>query len=178
MNTPELLFKQLQKLRAGEFAHINGSLIDHLKGTAELLKAWGNRDVLCNAGLYHVVYGTDGYDQPLVTLTMRHQVANLIGKEAEEIVYLYGACDRDAFYPRIGTNMQLTYPDRFTGKSFEIQRSVLRDLCELILANELEIAKNNESFREQYGKQLSELFERMRGLVSDAGFECYRKVLG
>lgn len=178
MNTPELLFKRLQELQAGEFAHLNGPLIDHLKGTADLLTAWGNRDVLCNAGLYHAAYGTDGYSQSLVDLTTRPRIADLIGTEAEEIVYLYGACDRKAFYPRIGTDLQLTFSDRFTGKSFGISHSILRDLCELTLANELEIAENSESFRAQYGKSLSGLFENMRGLVSDAGFAFFRKVLG
>ncbi len=88
MTASELLFKRLQELGAGEFVHLNGSLIEHLKGTADLLKAWGNREELCKAGLYHAVYGTDGYDESLVDLSMRHQVKNLIGTETEEIVYL------------------------------------------------------------------------------------------
>ena len=178
MTTPELLFQRLQELGAGEFAHLNGSLIEHLKGTADLLKSWGNREALCNAGLYHAVYGTDGYDESLVGLTMRQQIAGFIGTEAEGITYLYGACDRKAFYPRIGTSSQLTYSDRFTQKSFEIPQTTLKDLCELILANELEIAKNSEPFRKEYGAQLSQLFEQMRGLVSDHGFRFYKEVLG
>ena len=125
MTTPELLFQRLQELGAGEFVHLNGSLIEHLKGAADLLKSWGNREALCNAGLYHAVYGTDGYDESLVVLTMRQQIAGLIGTEAEGITYLYGACDRQAFYPRIGTSSQLTYSDRFTQKSFEIPHTTL-----------------------------------------------------
>lgn len=147
-------------------------------GTADLLKAWGNREALYKAGLYHAVYGTDGYDESLVALAMRDEVKNLIGTEAEEIVYLYGACDRNLCYARIGTPAQLIYSDRFTTKSFEITYSTLKDLCELILANELEIARNSESFRNEYGRRLSGLFERMHGLISDQGFAFYKKVLG
>jgi len=178
MNTPEVLFQRLQELGAGEFGHINGSLIEHLNGTAELLKAWGNRNALCTAGLYHAVYGTDGYEASLIDHTMRQQVADLIGAEAEEITYLYGACDRDAFYPRIGTASQLNYSDRFTRKSFEISHPALKDLCELILANELEIASHSESFRQEYGELLRTLFDRMRGLVSEQGFGFYKTILG
>lgn len=178
MTAPELLFERLHELGVGEFVHLNGSLIEHLKGTADLLKAWGNREALCNAGLYHAVYGTDGYDQSLVGLAMRPQVASLIGAEAEEITYLYGACDRNAFYPRIGTTSQLIYSNRFTRKSFEIRYSALKDLCELVLANELEIARNSESFRKEHGERLGRLFEQMRGLVSDRGFKFYNEVLG
>lgn len=55
---------------------------------------WGAHDVLCKAGLYHVAYGTDGYSKTLVSLEQRGQIKALIGAVAEEIVYVYCACER------------------------------------------------------------------------------------
>lgn len=177
MNRSTELFAQLQALGAGEFEHLNGSLAAHLRGTESLLISWGAGEILATAGLYHAVYGTDGYSPSLTGLEMRQKIVELIGVDAEQLAYLYGACDRRVFYPRIGTEMQLSFADRFTNTEYPIIQTQLVDLCELILANELEIAAGNAQFRSKYGPHLSKLFERMRSLVSKAGFQAYRKLL-
>lgn len=178
MHTPEILFAKLQAMGAGEFAHLNGSLSSHLKGTESLLRSWGASEVVCIAGLYHAVYGTDGFNPSLTGLNSRPQIVNLVGAEAEELTYLYGACDRAVFYPRIGGESQLLLADRFQTSEYAISLEQLKNLCELILANELEIAANSVEFKAAYGPRLSLLFERMRGLVSEAGFNTFRRVLG
>lgn len=175
----DTLFAALQALGAGEFAHLNGSLATHLRGTESLLAQWGARPALCAAGLYHAVYGTDGYQQPVVALALRPRIAELIGDEAEALAYLYGAANRSAFYPCIGTATQLRFSDRFTGKDATLMHAQLADLCELIVANELEIAQHSESFRKQYGEALCELFDRMAAakLITEAATQAYRATL-
>jgi hypothetical protein len=177
MKTTDELFAHLQTLGAGELQHLNGSLVAHLRGTEALLRSWGANESLCVAGLYHAVYGTDGYNPALTLLDGRKSIAALIGTTAEELAYLYGACNRNVFYPRIGTEAQLRFADRFTNTEYAIEASQLTSLCELILANELEIASNSAEFRAKYGAALSKLFERMSGLVSEAGFQAYRSIL-
>jgi hypothetical protein len=124
------------------------------------------------------VYGTDGYNPSLTGLNTRPQIADLIGAEAEELAYLYGACNRAVFYPRIGGESQLLFVDRFRSSEYGISIEQLKNLCELILANELEIASQSDEFKNAYGERLARLFERMRGLVSEPGFNTFRKVLG
>ena len=177
MTQSEYLFSELQALGAGEFEHLNGSLAAHLRGTESLLREWGAHEAICIAGLYHAVYGTDGYNPALVGIAMRGRIASLLGNAAEELAYLYGACNRRVYYPRIGTGSQLLFTDRFTGTEYEISNEQLRDLCELILSNELEIAQGSAEFRDKHGANLRKLFERMEGLVSEAGFKTFRKVL-
>jgi hypothetical protein len=177
MSHVDAVFIELQALGAGEFKHFNGSLATHLRGTESLLRQWSAREALCLAGLYHAVYGTDGYAPSLVSIGVRSHVSTLIGKEAEEITYLYCACDRRAFYPRIGTVSQCLFADRFTGTEYEISAQQVSDLCELIVANELDIAKDNEEFRTKHSKTLSELFGRMDGLASAAALQAYKSVL-
>ncbi|MEC5386544.1 hypothetical protein VVD49_12470 [Uliginosibacterium sp. H3] len=168
----------LEELGAGAITHMHGPLAEHLRGTAQLLRAWGNREALCRAGLYHAVYGTDGFDQSLIDLNLRSRISAVIGEEAETLAYLYCACDRKKFYPRIGTQQQLTFCDRFTNGEYAISESQLRDLCELTLANELELAEADADFRAQYGASLAQLFERMRPWVSSTGFETCNRLLG
>lgn len=177
MNSIDQLFSKLQSLGAGEFAHLNGSLSMHLRGTEALLREWGAADVVCVAGLYHAVYGTAGYNPALTSLAGRKNIAELIGAEAESLAYLFGACNRRVFYPRIGTDSQLMFADRFTNAEYEIGFLQLTQLCEITLANELEIASNSPEFKAQHGLYFSQLFERMSGLVSKAGFRAYRTIL-
>lgn len=177
-NNPDALFRQLQVLGAGEFAHFDGSLADHLRGTERLLRSWGASDAVCVAGLYHAAYGTDGYAPALASIDRRRDIAALIGVEAEALAYLYGACDREVFHPRIGTQSQLVFCDRFSRAEYEISPIHLAQFCELTVANELEIAGRNANYREKHRTSLLALFERMSGLVSPAAFDAGKAMLG
>src|SRR6185437_14963348 len=128
VSAPELALRQLQTLGADAFAHVNGSLAVHLRGTEALLRRWGNRDAVCLGGLYHAVYGTDRITGSLADLGMRGAIAEVIGAEAESLAYLYGACARETFHPRIGTPDQLMFADRFVHCEYPIAASQLRDL--------------------------------------------------
>lgn len=176
------LFSKLQALGAGEFTHLNGSLEAHLLGVHNLLKKWDAPEKVCTAGLFHACYGTAGFAEQLFDVSLRDDVASLIGDDVEKLVYLYCACDRDTYYPRIGTPTQLMFADRFTGYEYEIELSVIKNLCELVLANELEIASHDTAesreFIAKYGDGLRELFNRMQGLVSDRAFAEFQELLG
>ena len=177
MNPVDQLFAKLQSLGAGEFAHLNGSLAMHLRGTEALLREWGAADMVCTAGLYHAVYGTDGYNPALTSLAGRKNIAELIGVEAESLAYLFGACNRSVFYPRIGTDSQHLFADRFGNSDYEISLLQLAQLCEITVANEMEIASKSPEFIALHGRYLSQLFERMSGLVSKAAVQAFRTIL-
>jgi hypothetical protein len=38
-----------------------GSFLDHLVAVEDLLRAWGCGEAVCLAGLYHSIYGTEGF---------------------------------------------------------------------------------------------------------------------
>ena len=174
MNDP---YARLIDLGADRFPHVAGSLAHHLRRTEALLRHWGNRDALCLAGLYHAVYGTEGIRGSPLGLDSRPAIAGIIGDEAEHIVYLYGACARTRFHPRIGTREQCRFADRFTMSEYSITEAALRDFCELTLANELELAISSEAFRTEYCAELVDFFDQMRGLVSAAGYATCRTTL-
>lgn len=167
----------LKDLGVGEFAHLNGKLESHLLGTYGLLMDWGCPGYVCDAGLYHAVYGT----QPLKRLGIPHKeyspsdrpgIRGIIGNESERLVYLYGACDRDFLYPQIGSP-KAVYRDRFTGKTLELPSQTLKDILEITLANELEICRSGPLFKETNRNGYVELFDRFRGLVSAQAYDCY-----
>lgn len=94
--------QRLAELDAGEFEHLDVSLIEHLSGTKNLLQQWEATIELQDAGLYHAAYGTSEFTKNLVSINQRDKVAGVIGQASEELVYQYCACDREVFFPRIG----------------------------------------------------------------------------
>src|SRR6185369_6931573 len=154
----------LKDLGVGEFAHLNGNLESHLLGTYALLLEWGDPGHICDAGLYHAVYGT----QPMERLGIPHKryspsdrpaIRKIIGRESERLVYLYAACDRDYFYPQSGSPNP-AYRDRFTGKRLRLPAETLRAILEITLANELEICLSGPLVNEEHRGGYIEFFNR------------------
>jgi hypothetical protein len=67
--------------------------LSHLGGTLRLLKTWGERDALCDAGLFHSVYGTEFFQPDRIP--ERDEVVAVIGSEAERVAWLWCAIKRD-----------------------------------------------------------------------------------
>lgn len=169
------LLKALKNLNQEELLHVNGKLISHLQNTYGYLQSWGNREALCIAGLYHAVYSTDGYAKQLIDVSHRSHIIDLIGIEAEKIIYYYAACDRNYFYARIG-NKNLFYRNRFTSQKNCLEFQLFCDLLELTFANELEIAIDNKNFKEKHRDWYTELFNRSQPYVSSKAFQAYQNV--
>jgi len=170
----------LKDLGVGEFGHLNGNLESHLLGTYKLLMDWNNHEYICDAGLYHAVYGT----QPMIKLGIPHKeyspsdrpkIRKIIGVESERLVYLYGACDRDYLYPQIGSPTSI-YRDRFTGNKLKLSSKTLKDILEITMANELEICISGPSIKENSRNYLVELFDRFIGLVSAKAYNRYNEL--
>ena len=77
------------------------TLYDHLVGTWKLLNEWKCSTEVCNAGLFHSVYGTriiDGIPRGETSLgCSRQEIEDVIGKEAEELVHIFCHSDKRDF---------------------------------------------------------------------------------
>jgi xanthine dehydrogenase iron-sulfur cluster and FAD-binding subunit A len=96
-SVPALTGERLEMLRALGFADLQHDshvpFLSHLVGTRRLLASWGERPALCDAGLFHSVYGTE-YFEPDRT-PARAAVKAIVGEEAERIAWLWCAIRRD-----------------------------------------------------------------------------------
>lgn len=89
----------LRALGFGELEHDSHvPFLSHLIGTRRLLAAWGSSPALCDAGLFHSVYGTE-YFVPDRTPS-RAEVVAIVGAEAERIAWLWCAMTRTTLDPR------------------------------------------------------------------------------
>jgi hypothetical protein len=142
---------------AADLDHPGGTLLAHLRRTRDTLAGWGARPELQLAGLAHAAYGTDGFPHGLVDLAERAVLAELVGAEAEAIVYAYGSCDR-AFTYRELPRMR----DRFTGAVTDAQPRLVGDFVDLTIANELDVLSHNEDLLLKHGAGLRNLFSAWR----------------
>ena len=159
---------QLRHIGAAQVEHRNGTLYEHLRGVWALLKDWNNPEAVCLAGLYHSVYGTGGFEQRLVSTDKRQSIIDLIGREAERFVYLFAACDRPLTHPRIGQDNPLYFHDRFSNKDYPLQTSEWRALCEIMLANELDLGQHNTAFYKKHLIHYQDLFTRFEPWLSNS----------
>jgi len=113
-------------------------LFDHLLGTRQLLVEWGARPALCDAGLFHSIYSTEHYELTAVPLTMRDEVRQLIGEEAESLVWLFCMMRREPFFLDLGKGRNPFVQHRETGEQIPLSGTQYQDLLTLLFANSLE----------------------------------------
>mgnify|MGYP001557427643 FL=1 len=166
--------EQLSRLGANRISHKNGTLLQHLEGTWSLLRDWGNPVAVCLAGLYHSVYGTGGFEQQSVPLSDRERIIKLIGTEAEQLVYLFGACDRPLTHPRIGVVQPMLFHDRFTDQDYPLEDNQWRAQCEIMLANEVDLGLHNPDFYRKHLDDYHDLFGRFKPWLSDAAMSAHQ----
>jgi hypothetical protein len=118
---------------AGKTRHSGRMLYDHLAGTHALLEAWGNSEDICNAGLFHSIYGTRRFRHQSWPLTDRETIRKFIGAEAEALAYAFCMADRKAF---LGNKPILI--DQDTWNTLWLSVEILPVLCEIEAANLIE----------------------------------------
>jgi catechol 2,3-dioxygenase-like lactoylglutathione lyase family enzyme len=151
---------------AAGIEHPGGMLLTHLRRVADQLSAWGAADEVVLAGLCHAAYGTDGFATALLPVSHRGELIEVIGAAAEQLVYVYGCCDRAATYPLLGRGAPVGFRDRFTGEVRDVDLAGVRAFLEITAANELDVFAHNETLAARHGPALLELFSRTREWLS------------
>ena len=84
------LVDYLKSIGCDKQKHGNGghrTLLDHLVGVSKMLSEQNCSDALCIAGLFHSIYGTSFFRHKMISMDDRDTIKNLIGVDAENIVY-------------------------------------------------------------------------------------------
>jgi len=84
----------LKGLGTDKLSHSGRSLLDHLIGVSNLLKENGRDEVDQAAGLFHSIYGTEYYKHSEKLEITRPEIINLIGPDAEFLVWLFCKTER------------------------------------------------------------------------------------
>lgn len=132
----DLLEEFLARCGVHDVRHSGRTLSEHLRGTEQLLRNWGQDEAVCRAGLFHSIYGTNAFVHESATLTQRVSIAALLGVRAEQLVYLFHVLHRPhALIRAIG---QGGAASRLDGQFMAINERQLLDLITIECANLLE----------------------------------------
>ena len=99
---------------------------------------WYAADEVCNAGLFHSVYGTEHIESKTIPISMRDKVRNLIGDEAEQLVWLFCFMRGRTFADNIGRESDWRLQARSDNRWHPLTREQFQDLANLTVANALE----------------------------------------
>lgn len=146
--------------------HPGGTLYAHLCRVRDRLAAVGHDAHVQAAGLTHAAYGTDGFDLALLFWQERDTLRDLIGPNAEELVYLYAACDRDSSWPDLAATHRIT--DRFTGAVVRLADWQLTPFVDLSIVNELDVLEHDPSLLAAHRDYFTGLFEAWSPVTSPA----------
>src|SRR6185503_5355381 len=129
----------LRKASTEGMPHSEVGLFDHLLGTRQLLVEWEARPALCDAGLFHSIYSTDHYELTAIPLSMRDEVRQLIGDEAESLVWLFCMMRRETLFDQnLHKDRDFTVQHRLTGEWIPLTEGQFHDLIAMTFANTLE----------------------------------------
>ena len=186
MNGPEpvavplpaaMLRRFLERRGAASSPHMRDTLLDHLVAVHDVLVGWRSPGWLAAAGLLHSFYGSDRLDYALGGIADRPVLQRLLGARAEELVWLYAGCDVDFLRAAVLRTGAPAYRDHRTGAVADLPQSVLVPLCELLAANEAELAGRSPTYRQKQLARLEEIAAAWANLVSPAALAGVRQVL-
>ncbi|MFI6064408.1 DUF6817 domain-containing protein [Micromonospora sp. NPDC051227] len=121
------------------------------------------------------VYGTDGFDLTLLGRTDRAVLRDLVGADAEELVYLYGGCDRGRSWRELATTGEVF--DRFAGQVRTPDETQLRSLVDLSIVNELDVVEHDPAMADRHGAYFRELFASWAPIASEQVIRDAQRVL-
>jgi uncharacterized protein YndB with AHSA1/START domain len=158
----------LRRLGFGQLQHDSHvPFLSHLLGTRRLLVEWCERPALCDAGLFHSVYGTEYFEPDLPA--SRDEVRGIIGDEAEEIAHTWCTIRRDT----IDVEAPPTALDRHTGERFGLSDRLVADVATLWAADTVEQLARMAPGERAFARTL----ERVLHVASPAAQRAARRVL-
>ena len=170
------LSRLLAERGAATIEHPGGTLGAHLERVEHRLAELGLSRTVQLAGRAHAVYGTDGFDVRLLDPSERPLLAGIIGAEAEALVHRYGACDRRRTWPGLAGSHRLH--DRHTGAVEQLTPGQVRDLADLNLVNEIDVAVHAQGFVDQHGDHFRRLAQKWTAVLSPSVVAVARRTFG
>jgi SM-20-related protein len=144
----------VDELKLNQVQHSGRDFYAHLKGTYELLRAWGNPEPVCLAGLFHSIYGTWHLRHRAFPIERREVIRDLIGEEAESLAYAFCVAERpkDLVAHAQSFESEIAITDHNAKSSLRLSCAQLNGLLEIEAANLLEQRCNARALLEQIGR--------------------------
>ena len=149
---------------------------DHLRGVQSVLRAWGSDEAVQRAGLFHSIYGTEGFQGYKLPFDRRKDIRKLIGERAERLAWIFCVVDRASVDATLDTDVRcFTSRDELGRFNIELlNETEYWDYLELTLADWLEqvegaALKQNDLYGWHVGEAFSyrrKAYQRMAELLA------------
>ena len=151
MTTPRPLSELtdfLRSLGTEEIDHTGHDFLTHLIAVHDLLATHIEDTELAAAGLFHSIYGTEGFQDFSLPSDQREQVCDLIGARAELVAWLNCVMDRATFDVAVSAALagetELSICDRAGNPRIAVSVETLRDLATVHLFDWLEQVERSD----------------------------------
>ena len=152
--------RYLSQLGLGNVQHIHDDLLAHLVGTYQCLLDWDMPESVSLAGLFHSVYGTEGFPLSSISIDRREELIDQIGEEAEQLVYRYCAMTYQSLQKSVDEG-QPCLRNRFTDEAMNVSKEDFERLLWIKLADAVEQSDENTA--------KSRFFRRVADLLGSNG---------
>lgn len=133
------LTSYLVSLGTADVAHSEKSYLAHAIGVYNDMKAWRQSEDLCNAALFHSIYGTQQFQGFTLPLERRSELREKIGEYAEQLVFVNCFMDRDTLDSQVSDiKNRYVIKNRETGEEMILTEGEFEDLLRLHLCDWLE----------------------------------------
>jgi hypothetical protein len=159
------LYKFLVGLGTAEIAHTGHDFLTHLKAVQRVLEDADADPEIARAGLFHSIYGTEGFHDFSLPLEERERVRSLLGDRAEFTAYCNCVMDRSTFDAAVASSLAdsgatFEIRDRAGSPPIALTRAQLTDLAEVHLFDWLEQVHRSDrswDYRREAYRQMAEL---------------------
>ena len=121
---------------ADQIPHTKRTYLEHAVCVYKDLESWGCDEDVCNAGFFHSIYGTQGFDTFTLDVERRNELCALIGERAERLAFLNCFIERSTFdSDLVKDEGPRTITNRETNEEIEVSNEDLRDLMTIHLCD-------------------------------------------
>lgn len=166
-NTPHEILEQWRKQDAALHAYVqskvpavldhtgSATFDEHLTGVQSVLRFWKAPEYLASAGLFHSIYGSEGFQGFCLPLSERGELRKIIGTKAEFLVWIFCMVDRYTVDEHV-----VDWEKSGEKKLHSNQTFVLKSRAEL---GRFEMTLNTEEFLDFIELTLSDWLEQVEG---------------
>lgn len=139
MQDLDRLRRYLDDIGLADVQHTHDDLLSHLVGTYRELARLNMPEHVTRAGLFHSIYGTEGFPRSSVPLARRDEIRDLIGDEAERLAYRYCAMSYDSLQRSVDEGRPLL-ENRFESEPMPLTQDEFEELLWIKLTDAVEQA--------------------------------------
>ena len=132
------LLEFLRREGTAEVQHSKVDFMAHLVGVHRVLASWQCSDTVCSAGLFHSIYGSEGFSDGALDPRRRPEIRTLIGTAAERLALVNSAMTYASFDVSLREGPPHRVVNRLTGAPIELTDQEFADLSLIQLADWLE----------------------------------------